>query len=810
MTLTPHAEHTHPAWTRVRRIIGIAFTLPRGHLARVATLGLIAVLIALPGFAVWGAVLTYQAGAAAWHATALSDAFGDARYAVGSEESLERKYRLQPSAEVRGLHRDAAVSLVQALARASAFAGAGDIAVINSILASHVRYLAAIQRMFEAIDAGNTVLTNEIDVAEADPEFDAIEAHVLAAAAASRIQSTDQLTTLAALQTRVLVATPIIFAIGAAFVGFFWTMLRIYEEQVRDAAAHEATILQHSERRFRSITQHASDVVLICAHAGAITYQSTAAETAWGYAPDELLDLRLVDVVHPDERSAAHDLWEQVLEAVGKTRTAELRLRDRGGSWREVELILTNLLHEAAVCGVVITAHDISERKAFERQLMQKAFYDSLTGLPNRALFHDRLDQALARSVRRHDSLGLLFLDLDNFKFVNDSLGHKAGDTLLVEVARRLLTTVRVEDTVARLGGDEFVILLERINNEADTLSLAESITKQFVRPFAVDGRELAITASIGIAFSARDQQHEGSPLRNADVAMLRAKASGKGRHVLFNADMHADIVARLELETDLRQAIGRGELRVHYQPIVSLRLGRIFEVEALVRWQHPTRGLIAPADFIPIAEETGLIVPIGQWVLEKACHQAVAWHAECPQIPLLIVGVNVSPRQLQLASFADDVARTLRETGLPAGCLKLEITEGVIMQDMEASIVVLGKLKALDIQLAIDDFGTGYSSLAYLKRLPLDVLKIDKSFVDGIIGDPEDRAIVKAIISLAKSLGLSITAEGIENAKQAAALNAWGCERGQGFHFAKPMETAGMVALLRQNSARDTLVHAA
>jgi diguanylate cyclase (GGDEF)-like protein/PAS domain S-box-containing protein len=810
VTLLPHAEHMLPAWTRVRRIIGVACALPRGHLARLATLGLIALLIAMPGFAVWGAVLTYQAGAAARQATALSDAFADARYAVGAEESLERKYRLQPSAEVRGFHRDAAVSLTQALGRASAFAGAGDLTMINSVLASHVRYLAAVQRMFAAIDDGNTALTNEIDVAEADPEFDAIELHVDAAAATSRIESTDQLAMLAALQTRVLIATPIILAFGMALVVFFWTVLRIYEEQVRQAAAHEAANLQRSERRFRSIIQHASDMVLICAHAGAITYQSPAAEIAWGYAPDELLDLRLVDVIHPEEKPAADDLWQQVLDAAGMTRTTELRLRDRAGSWHDVELILTNLLHEAAVSGVVITVHDISERKAFERQLMEQAFYDSLTGLPNRALFNDRLDQARARSVRRHDGLGLLFLDLDNFKLVNDSLGHGAGDTLLVEVAKRLVTTVRTDDTVARLGGDEFVVLLERINSEADILPLAESITQQFVRPFAVDGREFAITASIGIAFSERDHEHEGSLLRNADVAMYRAKASGKGQHVLFNAGMHADIMARLELETDLRQAIERGELRIHYQPIFSLRSGRMSEVEALVRWQHPTRGLIAPADFIPIAEETGLIVPIGQWVLEQACHQAAAWHVQCPQTPLLVVGVNVSPRQLQLASFAEDVARTLRETGLPAVCLKLEVTEGVIMRDMEASAVVLGKLKALDIQLAIDDFGTGYSSLAYLKRLPLDVLKIDKSFVDGIIVDPEDRAIVKAIISLAKSLGLSITAEGIENAEQAAALNAWGCERGQGYHFAKPMEAAGIAVLLRQQNARGALAEAA
>ena len=568
--------------------------------------------------------------------------------------------------------------------------------------------------------------------------------------------------------------------------------------------------MRRSERRFRSIIQHSSDAVLICAPAGAITYQSPAAETMWGYAAGELLDLRLVDIVHLDEQPAAHDLWAQMLEADGTTRTTELRLRDRTGNWRDAELILTNMLHEPAVAGIVITVHDISERKAFERQLVEQAFYDPLTGLPNRALFNDRLNQALGRGERRHQSLGLLFLDLDNFKLVNDSLGHQAGDTLLVEVAKRLRAAVRASDTVARLGGDEFVVLLERITSEADALPMAESLAKQLLPPFSVEGRELVITASIGIAFSEPDQEHGGSLLRNADVAMYRAKADGKGRHVVFDAGMHADIMARLELEADLRQALERGELRVHYQPVVSLRSRRIVEVEALVRWQHPTRGLIAPGDFVPLAEETGLIVSIGQWVLKQACQQAVAWHAACPQTPPLIVGVNVSPRQLQMPNFAEEVAQMLRDTRLPAGRLMLEITEGVLMQDLEASIAILGQLKASGVRLAIDDFGTAYSSLAYLKRMPLDVLKIDRSFVTDLVSNEEDRAIARAIISLAKSLRLSITAEGIENVEQAALLQAWGCERGQGYHFAKPMEAAKLAALLAKPTANDSMVRAA
>ena len=518
-------------------------------------------------------------------------------------------------------------------------------------------------------------------------------------------------------------------------------------------------------------------------------------------ATNGLLDQAFLTLLHPDGRPALRELWELLLSDAepfaSKSRSIELQLRDGAREWRHVELMLANLLHEPAIAGVVVTIRDIQERKAFELQLTHQAFYDSLTGLPNRLLLRDRLSQALARAGRRGSQVALLFLDLDNFKLINDSLGHQIGDELLVEAAARLKSCVRTEDTVARLGSDEFVIVLEHPTSEADAVSVAEAIASRFGRVFALDGRELSVTVSTGIALGEADANRADDLVHNADVAMYRAKSGGKARHIVFDPAMHVDSLDRLELESDLRRAIDHGELRVHYQPIVFMRSGVIGEFEALVRWQHPKRGLVSPGEFIPIAEESGLILPIGQWVLEQACQQMAAWHAEFPFDPPLRLSVNLSPRQFQQPALVDEVARAVREAGLPPDCLKLEITEGVIMRDVEATIDTLTRLKDSGIKLAIDDFGTGYSSLSYLKRLPLDVLKIDRSFVAGIGRDSDDTAIVRAIISLAKSLELEVTGEGIETPEQAALLTALGCDLGQGYYYGKPIDGADTTAML-------------
>ena len=387
---------------------------------------------------------------------------------------------------------------------------------------------------------------------------------------------------------------------------------------------------------------------------------------------------------------------------------------------------------------------------------------------------------------------------MDNFKLITDGLGHAVGDQLLKEAAARLSECVRAEDTVARLGGDEFVVLLDCLLDEADAQVVAENISRQFRRPFKLGSHDVVVTASIGVTLGDASHQDASAILRDADVAMYRAKSEGKGKHVLFDASMHRDSLAGLELENDLRQALEKNELRLHYQPIVEMHTNKLVEVEALVRWQHPTRGLIPPSDFITIAEETGMIVPLGHWVLEEACKQAAQWHAESTVTPPLTLSVNLSPRQFQQPDLDEEIADILQRTGMKASCLKLEITEGVIMRDVELTITMLAKLKALGLKLAVDDFGTGYSSLAYLKRLPLDVLKIDQSFVKGIGRNPEDTAIVQAILSLAQSFNLSVTGEGIETIEQATLLTSMSCDRGQGYFFAKPLDGSGITALLQ------------
>ena len=783
---------------RLRRL----FSIRQLGIRRLASSGLVVLLVGLPGFAMWSALSSHTHGMTAGTAVQLSGAFEEARFQVATEESLERKYRLEPGPDIRARHRAAADAMVGALRRARDFAGVEERRRIDGILSTHQGYMLAIDHMFAAIDAGDTARANALDSGEVDPTFDTIGEQVFAAAAASRDRAMQQLGSLMTVQNRIVVATPIVFALGFLLVVFFWLVMRAFETKAQQAAARETAAALSNERRLRALIQNAGEVILICAPTGAITYQSPAAETAWGYMATGLLEQRCIDLIHPDEQPAARALWDQVVMTPGATSDIEVRVRDATGVWRYVELIVTNLLQEPAIGGLVVTTHDIDERKAFERQLTQQAFYDSLTGLPNRSLFRDRLGQALARTERWHDKVGLLFIDLDNFKLVNDSLGHHVGDELLVEAARRLRSCLRAEDTVARLGGDEFVVLVERLATEADIRPVVDSLTQHFAQPFELDGRDVVITASIGIALGDGSRDDADDLLRNADVAMYRAKTGGKGRSVLFDSTMHDDALARLETEADLRHALERGELRVHYQPIVYLRSGAIAEVEALVRWQHPTRGLVAPSDFIPIAEETGLILPIGLWVLQEACRQMAAWHAERPAGPPLIVGVNLSPRQFQMVDLVEQVEAALRQSGLPASCLKLEITEGVIMRDVEATIATLWRLKNLGLQLAVDDFGTGYSSLSYLKRLPLDVLKIDRSFVTGLGQNSEDKAIVQAILSLAESLHLTVTAEGIETSEQASALRGWSCDRGQGYYFAKPLDAASLWARLQAQDA--------
>jgi diguanylate cyclase (GGDEF)-like protein/PAS domain S-box-containing protein len=440
---------------------------------------------------------------------------------------------------------------------------------------------------------------------------------------------------------------------------------------------------------------------------------------------------------------------------------------------------------------------DITKRKSLEESLRYQALHDPLTGLPNRLLFMDRLEHALSLASRQTRLIMVLFVDLDDFKVVNDSLGHEAGDTLLVAVAKRLGACLRPEDTVARFGGDEFAVLLEDITVTSDADRAAERIVEGLRKPFVIEGREISISPSIGIVSATSSHDRPKDLLRKADIAMYVAKGKGKARYEVFDSTMNVRALERLELENDLRRAIERGELRVHYQPKVLVGTGKIVGTEALVRWEHPERGLLPPVAFIPIAEETDLIVPLGRWVLTEACRQTREWQELYPSDSPWVVCVNLSGRQLRHPELVKDVGRALQETGLEPENLDLEITESVLIEDQLSNLTTLRELKRLGVKLIIDDFGTDYSSLSYLKRLPADFLKIDRSFIGGLGEDPKDEGIVSAVIDLARVLGLEEIAEGVETTEQAAYLRELGCRFAQGYLFSKPLPAEEIGALL-------------
>jgi diguanylate cyclase (GGDEF)-like protein/PAS domain S-box-containing protein len=602
--------------------------------------------------------------------------------------------------------------------------------------------------------------------------------------------------------------------------------------------------LRQSEKRFRSLIENARDIIVILDEKGFCRYVSPSQERILGYPTAEVLGRSVFELIHPDEMPMVAQVFKGVIEMprVGLG-LAEYRVRHKDGFWCILEAVATNLLDEPSVQGIVVNCHDVTERKVAEDQLLHDALHDALTELPNRALLTDRLGQAFAR-VKRHPNyqFAVLFLDLDRFKVINDSQGHRTGDRLLVAVARRLLTCLRPGDTAARLGGDEFVILLEEIQGVDEAIAQAKEIEKAIERPLHLEGNKVSITASIGIALSSNEYQWPGDILRDADIAMYRAKALGKARYEVFTSAMHTQAVALMNLEHDLRHSIeqlnsrysmmdmgfstigdnsGLSEIErklerhkssmfssklecpftVYYQPIISLKSGLVVGFEALVRWLHPERGLVSPMEFIAMAEETGLIMPLGLWVLSESCSQIIKWqNLKLPAANShLTVAVNLSGKQFSQPESIEQIKQVLRETGVDTRCLKLEITESVVMEDGEAATTMLSQLKELGIELCIDDFGTGYSSLSYLHKFPIDILKIDRSFVSRIGAAGENLEIVKAIVMLARSLGMDVVAEGVETPVQLAQLRGLGCEYGQGYFFSKPLDSESATGFLRR-----------
>jgi diguanylate cyclase (GGDEF)-like protein/PAS domain S-box-containing protein len=569
------------------------------------------------------------------------------------------------------------------------------------------------------------------------------------------------------------------------------------EEADAEAPQHKAS----EGDRFRSAFDYAAIGMALVSTEGRWLQVNRSLCQILGYTEEELLLTDFLSVTHPDDLPTALSNIGQLLKGKVAASQMEKRYIHKSGHevWVHWSVSLVRDQYSKSV-HLIFQIQDITDRKLAEQQLHHDAFHDALTGLPNRALFMDHLKLAIARSRRNvQTKFAVLYLDLDRFKVINDSLGHTIGDQLLVGIADRLKNNLRPGDTVARLGGDEFTVLIEDIADESESVQVAERIQKELSVPFTLSGREVFTTVSMGIAPSATGYERAEDILRDADTAMYRAKSAGKARYEIFDKAMHARAINLLQMETDMRRALEREEFVLHYQPIVALENFRLRGFEALVRWQHPERGFISPMDFIPVAEETGMIVPLGEWVMREACRQMNGWQKMFPLDHPLFITVNLSSKQFSQNALISTFAMILQETGVKPQSVKLEITESVVMENIETATDMLRQLRGLGVKLAIDDFGTGYSSLSYLHRFPIDTLKIDRSFVTRMSENNENVEIVRTIVVLAQNLGMDVVAEGVETNEQLVLLQKLGCENGQGYFFSKPVNADGAEKIIAE-----------
>jgi diguanylate cyclase (GGDEF)-like protein/PAS domain S-box-containing protein len=559
--------------------------------------------------------------------------------------------------------------------------------------------------------------------------------------------------------------------------------------------------LEKREQRFRALVEKSWSGVVLVNDDLAFSYAGASTARLLGYSEEDLVGTSFLGYVHPRERQATRRIFADLVAGRRQESQGELRFMHKSGTWVWLEGFAQNLLHDPSVGAIIINYRDISQRKATEKQLEYQAYYDALTGLPNRLLFRDRVVNALPQARRNRRALAVMYLDLDHFKLVNDGLGHSIGDALLSEVAMRLQGCIRASDTISRLGGDEFTILVTEISDSDAAAGVARKILQCFTRPFRVEAHELFITASIGISLFPSDGDDVETLLKCADSAMYRAKELGRNQMQLFTASMNERYVRRLALEQSLHHALERRELEIYYQPIFDRSRRRIDSLEALVRWNHPTRGLVLPADFIPLAEDTGLIVPIGESIVRDVARQLRRWHDA--GFTWMKASVNISAPQFQQPNFVEGIAAAIEENGIPPSALQLEMTESLAVQNVEMTMNVLRDLRALGVRIAIDDFGTGQSSLIYLKQFPIDLVKIDRAFVRDATTEESAAAIVSYIISLAHTLRLGVVAEGVETDEQFNFLKLHACDYVQGYLFSRPMRAQDVEGFVRANSSR-------
>lgn len=777
-------RQTAPAWLR-----RIAWVAPLG--AGLAQAGIVAVVLGC-------ALLTYRQIGLLERADAAAGMAAEAERLFARQHTLAREYRITPGEAQRSLYEEARAAAEDSLRR---MRGAGivlDPAAVEDELALDDRYNRGVARLFSAVDAGNAATAQAVEATEVSPGFLRLSSLVRSAAARLDTEARTRVAALARAHTLTLVVVPLVLLLGIGATALSWLAVRALTRLDRSELAARALEASDNERRARRIVQAAPDLMLVCAANGLIRSHNLVAATAWRFKAPDLVGHGVDRLVHPSDRAAFQVFWETLAppsahEPKAAPGSIEVRLLDGDGAWRRAELTGANLAADPDVEGVVLTLRDASRRVAREGQGLGGALHDPATQLPNEALFQDRLEQALLRAGRTVKSVGLMLVELDAPR---TACGRLADRALLIEAAARLRTSLRVEDTVAVLEHDRLAVVLDGVAGPADLQPAAERVARHYARPFGADLRQHAVGWSIGMAAGAPASDTATSLLAKAEVALDRARVAGDRLCVTFEANMRASLLDRVELESDLGSADLAAEMRIHFQPIMLLESGRIEGVEALVRWLHPVHGMVAPQDFMPIAEESGLILPLGRWMLTSSCQQVVAWQERLCAEPPLVLHVNLSARQFADPALPDDVADALASSGLDPDRLVLEVSEDVIMRDVPAAVDVVWRLKGLGVRLAMDGFGLGSATLSYMRQLPLDLVKIDSLLVRGMHG-PDDAARVQASVALARSLEMRVAAVGIETPQQAGLLRDMRCELGQGHFYGRAMEVHEAEAVL-------------